>query len=77
MAALTQGAVHIADQNNLSSLHITFCTEAERAAGRNMGLLERTSQQYHWLNQGYADFDDFLTALAARKWLYVCGQPKR
>ncbi|UYP67973.1 GNAT family N-acetyltransferase [Thalassobacter stenotrophicus] len=67
MAALTQGAVQIADQNNLSSLHITFCTEAERAAGRNMGLLERTSQQYHWLNQGYADFDDFLTALAARK----------
>ena len=67
MAALTQGAVQIADQNNLSSLHITFCTEAERAAGRDMGLLERTSQQYHWLNQGYADFDDFLTALAARK----------
>jgi predicted N-acyltransferase len=67
MAALTQGAVQIADQNNLSSLHVTFCTEAERAAGHDMGLLERTSQQYHWLNQGYADFDDFLTALAARK----------
>ncbi len=67
MAALTQGAVQIADQNNLSSLHITFCTEAERASGHDMGLLERTSQQYHWLNQGYADFDDFLTALAARK----------
>ena len=67
MAALTQGAVQIADQNNLSSLHITFCTEAERASGHDMGLLERTSQQYHWLNQGYADFDAFLTALAARK----------
>lgn len=67
MAALTQGAVQIADQNNLSSLHITFCTEAERTAGHDMGLLERTSQQYHWLNQGYANFDDFLTALAARK----------
>ena len=67
LAALTQGAVQIADQNNLSSLHITFCTEAERTAGQTMGLLERTSQQYHWLNQGYADFDAFLTALAARK----------
>ena len=67
LAALTQGAVQIADQNNLSSLHITFCTEAERTAGQTMGLLERTSQKYHWLNQGYADFDAFLTALAARK----------
>lgn len=67
LAALTQGAVQIADQNNLSSLHITFCTEAERTAGQTMCLLERTSQQYHWLNQGYADFDAFLTALAARK----------
>ena len=67
LAALTQGAVQIADQNNLSSLHITFCTEAERTDGQTMGLLERTSQQYHWLNQGYADFDAFLTALAARK----------
>jgi len=67
LAALTQGAVQIADQNNLSSLHITFCTEAERTAGQTMGLLERTSQQYHWLNQGYADFDAFLTSLAARK----------
>jgi len=67
MAALIQGAVQIADQNNLSSLHVTFCTEAERSAGRAMGLLERTSQQYHWLNANYTDFDDFLGALAARK----------
>jgi hypothetical protein len=67
MAALTQGAVQIADQNGLSSLHITFCTGAEREAGRDMGLLERSSQQYHWLNDSYADFDAFLAALASRK----------
>ena len=29
------------------------------------GLLQRQNQQYHWLNQGYATFDDFLGALSS------------
>ena len=32
-----------------------------------MGLLHRTSQQYHWRNDDYADWDDFLAALSSRK----------
>ena len=67
MAALVQGAVQIASENQLSSLHITFCTEAESLAGAQMGLLPRIGQQFHWLNDGYADFDAFLATLAARK----------
>lgn len=67
ISALTQGAVQLAAQNELSSLHITFCTEAEAIAGREMGLLHRTSQQFHWYNQDYADFDAFLAALSSRK----------
>jgi predicted N-acyltransferase len=66
-AALVQGAVQLADQNGLSSLHITFCSEAEVEAGRQMGLMPRVSQQFHWLNQGYADFDGFLASLSSRK----------
>ena len=31
------------------------------------GFLQRTDQQFHWENAGYATFDDFLGALAARK----------
>ena len=31
------------------------------------GFLQRTDQQFHWENAGYATFDDFLAALAARK----------
>src|ERR1700745_4404361 len=31
------------------------------------GFLQRTDQQFHWENAGYATFDDFLSALAARK----------
>lgn len=65
--ALVQGAVQLTDDNGLSSLHVTFCTEDERAAGAELGLLERSSQQYHWVNDGYASFDDFLAALSSRK----------
>ncbi len=67
MAALTQGAVQIAAQNEISSLHITFCTEEEAKAGTEMGLMARSSQQFHWMNDGYADFDAFLASLSARK----------
>jgi predicted N-acyltransferase len=32
-----------------------------------MGLMHRVTQQYHWTNDGYADFDAFLAALSSRK----------
>ncbi|MBM7066012.1 GNAT family N-acetyltransferase [Actibacterium sp. 188UL27-1] len=67
MAALTQGAVQVAAQNQISSLHITFCTEAEAEAGAQMGLMHRRSQQFHWENPGYEDFDGFLASLSSRK----------
>ncbi len=67
MGALVKGAVQIAVDNKVSSLHITFCPEAEALAGADMGLLPRTSQQFHWTNHGYADFDAFTAALSSRK----------
>ncbi|WP_309667629.1 GNAT family N-acetyltransferase [Tabrizicola sp.] len=65
---LVQGAIAIAEQNGLSSLHITFCTpeEAEALAGKH-DLLHRVTQQFHWVNNGYATFDDFLADLSSRK----------
>jgi len=67
MSALVQGAVQLASDNELSSLHATFCTEAEAIAGAEMGLLHRTAQQYHWVNDDYIDWDGFLAALSSRK----------
>ena len=67
MSALVQGAVQIAADNELSSLHATFCTEAEAIAGQELGLQARVGQQFHWLNDGYADFDAFLASLSSRK----------
>ncbi|MCR8724863.1 GNAT family N-acetyltransferase [Frigidibacter sp. ROC022] len=66
-AALVEGAVRIASDNGLSSVHATFCTAEEAEAGKAMGLLHRVSQQFHWENRGYAGFDDFLAALSSRK----------
>ncbi len=66
-AALVQGAVQFTDQNNLSSLHITFCTTEEKDAGAQMGLMPRKSQQFHWVNHDYPDFDAFLATLSSRK----------
>lgn len=67
LSALLQGAVQIATDNELSSLHVTFCTEEEAIAGEKVGLLRRTGQQFHWENDRYRTFDDFLAALSSRK----------
>ena len=67
MDALVQAAVCLTEENGLSSLHVTFCTQAEATAGAQMGLMARISQQFHWHNAGYGDFDGFLAALSSRK----------
>lgn len=66
-SALVQGAVQLAERNNVSSLHATFCTAEEAERGAEMGLMHRTSQQYHWVNDGYQNFDEFLASLSSRK----------
>jgi hypothetical protein len=65
--ALLQGALQLAENNGLSSAHITFCTEAEAEAGAALGLMHRVTQQFHWGNAGHGDFQAFLDTLASRK----------
>ena len=50
-----------------SSLHVTFATPAESAAMAESGFLRRTGQQFHFVNEGYRDFEHFLESLASRK----------
>ena len=66
-SALVQGAVQVAEDNGLSSLHITFCLGEEAEAGTRMGLLHRITQQFHWENRGVDSFDGFLASLSSRK----------
>ncbi|MDH2326689.1 GNAT family N-acetyltransferase [Cereibacter sp. SYSU M97828] len=63
-AALIQGATQLAQQNGLSSVHVTFCTEDEADAPQ---MMHRITRQFHWENRGYADFDAFLADLSSRK----------
>jgi predicted N-acyltransferase len=66
--ALMQAAIGVTQQNGLSSLHVTFCTEDEAQALTGFeGTLHRITQQFHWENHGYASFDDFLAQLSSRK----------
>jgi len=65
--ALVAGGIELAKRRNASSLHITFPTEAEWKFLTGLGLLARTDRQFHWLNNGYKSFDDFLSALSSRK----------
>lgn len=67
LPALIQAALRVAQQNDMSSLHATFCTEAEARAGEAAGLIWRRGQQFHWENRTYSDFDGFLGDLSSRK----------
>jgi uncharacterized protein len=65
--ALAEGAIALTKKLRASSLHATFVerTQAERLVGA--GLMLRTGLQYHWSNDGYATFNDFLAALSSQK----------
>ena len=64
---LLAAAEAVTVQNGLSSAHITFIDDAGAAECERRGWLIRYGIQYHWLNRGYGDFDDFLAALTSRK----------
>lgn len=65
--ALVAGAVQIAEENHFSSLHVNFVTEAESEELSRIGMLLRTDQQFHFVDEGYGDFDGFLAALSSAK----------
>lgn len=64
---LVAAAMTLADRIGASSLHITFPAHEEWQRLGQMGLLQRTGQQFHWTNRGYRTFEDFLAGLASRK----------
>ncbi|WP_235974912.1 GNAT family N-acetyltransferase [Stappia albiluteola] len=65
--ALSGGLAELCRHTHASSAHITFMTEEEWEILGEEDYLLRTDQQFHWENEGYGNFDDFLAALASRK----------
>jgi predicted N-acyltransferase len=65
--ALIAAAERVVDANGLSSAHATFILPAEASLFERAGWLIRADSQFHWLNQGFASFEDFLATLSSRK----------
>ncbi len=65
--ALIEAAAAVAAQNGLSSVHATFLAEDEWRLAGETGWLQRMDRQFHWANDGYASFDDFLARLSSDK----------
>ena len=64
---LLNAAATLLERHGASSLHLTFLTQGEWERAGHLGLLRRTDQQFHWRNQDYGSFDEFLSALTSRK----------
>jgi predicted N-acyltransferase len=65
--SLLAGGLTLLDKLQSSSLHFNFLPEESWDALGRQGFLQRTDQQFHWMNDGYPSFDAFLEALASRK----------
>jgi predicted N-acyltransferase len=52
---------------DVSSLHVLFPTAPEAGLLESAGMLLRRTVQFHWRNEGYADFDDFLSRLTRHR----------
>lgn len=64
---LLDAAMQVAEQVEVSSIHLTFMEQGQWQTAAEAGFLKRLDQQFHWHNGGYVDFDDFLSALASKK----------
>lgn len=64
---LLRAAESVVEQNGLSSAHATFVDEGQLELFRKAGWLIRSGTQFHWANDGYSSFDDFMATLASRK----------
>lgn len=66
-ARLLDALVQWCAGNEPSSLHLLFVSEADAKACTTAGLTLRHGVQFHWENQGWPDFDNFLAALRQDK----------
>ena len=66
-ACLVRGARELADDRGASSVHWLFHSPRESRLLNGHGYLSRVGCQFHWSNNGYRDFDDYLDAFTSHK----------
>jgi hypothetical protein len=64
---LLDAALQFAKDAGVSSLHCLFLNEADTQESEAHGMLLRQDVQFHWHNEGYQNFEDFLAALSRDK----------
>jgi len=65
--AMAESLKEVVRRLDISSAHITFVPEDEMSVFDTDGYLHRTDKQFHFINEGYANHDEFLETLASRK----------
>jgi predicted N-acyltransferase len=65
--ALLGGLKAVRERLGASSTHVTFVSETESRDLAEHGWLQRTDKQFHWLDEGFGDFEGFFGALSSRK----------
>jgi predicted N-acyltransferase len=66
MAAL-EAVQRLARRRDISSWHLLFPEQADADRLAAAGLHRRSAVQFHWFNEGYASFDDFLSRFSSRR----------
>jgi predicted N-acyltransferase len=64
---LIAGLRALRDQVDASSIHATFVVDEDAQALAGEDFLVRNDRQFHWFNEDYSSFEDFLAALSSRK----------
>ncbi len=65
--ALISGLKSLLSENGLSSAHILFPMATEAEALKEQGFLLRDSVQFHWHNQDFQSFEQFLSVLTMKR----------
>ena len=66
-APLLRAAETLCLRHGFSSAHATFIEAEQLPLFENAGWLPRNDIQFHWLNRGYASFEEFLGELSSAK----------
>lgn len=64
---LVQAAITLAEERECSSVHFLFPSSEQLDIYEDAGLKLRKDCQFHWQNQSYTCFDDFLTSFSSSK----------
>lgn len=64
---VANGLLQHAQALDLSSIHILFPLEQEKDCYQQLDFPTRCGTQFHWFNQGFSSFDDFLETFSSRK----------